>query len=248
MPHPTPSLSLSAAPRGAAYGASAIGTRAVGTRAIGTPAYGAPARPPTAASAVVEAPRPGDGTAGGPHPPALLDALLDALRSERKLVDDLAATMRRQRTAVAGDDLETVDDTVFATHRILATLGQARLRRRQLNRRLAGRDELPMQELEAAVGPQMGDPLRGARDGLQASARALAHEVDVNRRLLRHALATGDAQVRTLAGVPAGVPADGDAAASAGQPIGHVGHAGYAGGARAAAPRPGGGLLVDRTA
>jgi hypothetical protein len=140
------------------------------------------------------------GRPGGPHAPATLDALLDSLRSEQKLVTDLAETMRRQRLAVSADDLQTVDDTVFATHRLLATLGQARLRRRQINRLLGGSDEIAMAELEAIVGAQMTDALRAGRDGLRASAATLAREVDVNRRVLRDALAHGDAHVRALAG------------------------------------------------
>jgi hypothetical protein len=72
---------------------------------------------------------------------ALLDALHDALVSERKLLDDLIAQMRRQRAAVAADNIEGVDDSTFATHRILATLGQARTRRRQLNVLLGGSED-----------------------------------------------------------------------------------------------------------
>src|SRR5215207_5907568 len=68
--------------------------------------------------------------APGAHAPATLLALVDALGSERRLVDELTATMRRQRAAVAVDDLQAVDDSVFATHRLLATLGQARQRRK----------------------------------------------------------------------------------------------------------------------
>ena len=141
-----------------------------------------------------------------PVPPAALDALLDALRSERRLLDELVEIMRRQRSAVGTDDLQAVDDSVFATHRILATLGQARVRRRQINRLLVGVEELPARELDEALGEQMDDTLRGARDELQASAGVLAREVDVNRRLLRDALAGGDAQARALAGIPAAVP------------------------------------------
>jgi hypothetical protein len=144
-----------------------------------------------------------------PPPPALFDALLDALRSERKLVDDLAATMRRQRDAVAGDDLETVDDTVFATHRVLATLGQARIRRRQLNRLFTGADEVPVRTLADAACAAASDAdrvgeLRGACDGLLAGAGALAREVDVNRRILRDALAAGDRHARLLGSTGAG--------------------------------------------
>jgi FlgN protein len=143
-----------------------------------------------------------------PASAAALDALLDALRSERKLLDELVATMRRQRTAVGADDLQSVDDSVFATHRILATLGQARVRRRQINRILVGGEELQARDLDLVLGAQMTDALRTARDELQASAAVLSREVDVNRRVLRDALASGDAQARTLVGVggPLGAP------------------------------------------
>ena len=149
---------------------------------------------------------------------AARESLLDALRSERKLLDELVATLRRQRSAVGSDDLQAVDDTVFATHRILATLGQARVRRRQINRLIAGDEELPARDLDDVLGAHMDDTLRAARDELQTSAAALAREVDVNRRVLRDALAGGDAQARTLAGVPtmaAGMPS-GAAPANAG--------------------------------
>jgi hypothetical protein len=198
------------------------------------------------------------GSPGGPHAPALLDALLDALRSERKLVADLATTMRRQRAAVAADDLGTVDDTVFAIHRLLATLGQARLRRRQVNRLVGGGDDIPLRELEAVVGPQMTDAMRTARDELAASATALQQEVDVNRRVLREAIATGEAHVRVLATGSAADPEgtslqDADAgagvAAIATAPRALPARATYgAGGAPVRAPRPAGGLLVNRTA
>ncbi len=141
-----------------------------------------------------------------PLTPVTRDALLDSLRSERKLLDDLVATLRRQRSAVGTDDLQSVDDTVFATHRILATLGQARVRRRQINRLLVGADELPARALEEALGEHMDEELRGACADLQASAAVLAREVDVNRRVLRDALANGDAQARVLAGAAVPTP------------------------------------------
>lgn len=188
-PFPTPHAPHAAVPRPAAYGPGTSG-RAGGSALVrGAGPNG---------DGVARLPRPAN--PGGPHAPAVLDALLDSLRSERKLLEDLAATMRRQRTAVSGDDLQTVDDTVFATHRILATLGQARLRRKQLSRLLADVDEFPMRELESIVGPQMTDALRDARDELQASAGSLAREVDVNRRILRDALVQGEAHARVLVG------------------------------------------------
>ena len=46
----------------------------------------------------------------------------------------------------------------------------------------------------------MTPALRDARDELHNAARALSHEVALNRRILREALARGDAYARTLAG------------------------------------------------
>jgi hypothetical protein len=199
------------------------------------PTYARPAGAPSPSLSLVgeRAERPRVAVAPRPAPPAALDALLDALRSERRLLDELTATMRRQRTAVGGDDLQAVDDSVFATHRILATLGQARVRRRQINRVLAGVEELPARELDAVLGEQMTDAIRAARDELQASAGTLAREVDVNRRVLRDALAAGDSHARTLAGAPGGeAPNAMRYPSAAASPI----------------PAPAGGALIDRTA
>jgi hypothetical protein len=136
------------------------------------------------------------------HAPAVLDALHDALVTERRLLDDLVAQMRRQRTAVGADDIDGVDESVFATHRILATLGQARQRRRQLNELLGGNADMTLRELEARLGPQADDRLRDARARLQAAADTLSREVGMNRKLLREALAENTSQVRARSGVP----------------------------------------------
>jgi hypothetical protein len=124
-------------------------------------------------------------------PPTALAALTDALRSERRLLGELVGVLRQQRDAVTRDDLQTVEDTVFATHRVLRTMEEARRRRRSLNRLLGESDDLSLPELENALGSCMTDVLRHARDELEAAARTLASEVDINRRVLRRALATG---------------------------------------------------------
>ena len=134
--------------------------------------------------------------------PALLDALYDALVSERKLLDDLIAQMRRQRSAVGSDDIDGVDDSTFATHRILATLGQARTRRRQLNVLISGNQDTTLRQVEEMLGNSMDGRLRDARQRLQHSADILAREVGMNRKLLREAITSNDSQVRTLVGEP----------------------------------------------
>jgi hypothetical protein len=134
--------------------------------------------------------------------PALLDTLYDALVSERKLLDDLIAQMRHQRSAVGADDIDAVDDSTFATHRILATLGQARQRRRQLNVLLTGNEDTTLRQVEEILGARMDGRLNDARQRLQHSADVLAREVGMNRKLLREAISSNDQYVRTLVGAP----------------------------------------------
>lgn len=155
----------------------------------------------------------------GPSSSTLLEALHDALGSERRLLDDLIAQMRRQRAAVSVEDIQGVDDSTFATHRILATLGQARQRRRQLNLLLGGTEESTLSELEALLGDQVDARLREARARLQHAADMLAREVGMNRKLLREALSNNDQYVRTLVGssaTPTTYAAEGAAAPVAG--------------------------------
>jgi hypothetical protein len=127
-----------------------------------------------------------------PANPPSIDALADALASEKRLFDELIAIMHRQRSAVSSDDRQGVDDTVFATHRVLATLTEARRRRQTLNRMLGEREDLSVDSLDEVLGPRMTDSLRTVRGELQGSARILSREVRVNRRLLRTALAGAD--------------------------------------------------------
>lgn len=137
-----------------------------------------------------------------PPTTVLMEALHDALVSERRLLDDLIAQMRQQRSAVGADDIQGVDDSTFATHRILATLGQARQRRRQLNVLLGGSEDCSLTDLEQQLGELFDGRVRDARIRLQHAADLLAREVGMNRRLLREALANSDQHVRTLVGAP----------------------------------------------
>lgn len=133
-------------------------------------------------------------------PPAVLEALAGAVAAEIRLLDDLVGIMRRQRAAVGADDLQGVDDSVFAIHRVLVTLGEARRHRRALNQRLGVDEDFPLRELEDLLGERMTDPLRFARDGLRAAAQTLSHEVELNRQVLREALHSGSDLVRSLYG------------------------------------------------
>lgn len=132
--------------------------------------------------------------------PAAVDALASAVTTEIRLLEDLIGIMRKQREAVAVDDLSSVDDSVFATHRILVTLGEARRQRRSLCRFLAGTEDLALRLLDEVLGDRMTDSLRFARDGLRAVALTLSREVELNRQVLRGALSSGNDYVRALYG------------------------------------------------
>jgi hypothetical protein len=131
------------------------------------------------------------------------EMIADALAGETSLIDELIAIMLRQREAVAVNDLQAVDDSVFATHRVLGTLAESRRRRRSLSIMLGEREDLPLESLDNVLGDRMTESLRVVRSALHDSARVLSREVAINRHVLRNALAAGDTYLRTLAGAPA---------------------------------------------
>ncbi|MEP7347563.1 MAG: flagellar export chaperone FlgN [Gemmatimonadaceae bacterium] len=129
---------------------------------------------------------------------ALLEGLIDSLLTERRLVEDLTVIMLRQRAAVAAEDLQGVDDSVYAVQRVLLTLGESRKRRHTINARLGFSEDIALRDLIEVMGSAAPDALRAASRQLQNTARALAKEVGVNRQVLRESLASGDAYVRAI--------------------------------------------------
>jgi hypothetical protein len=125
--------------------------------------------------------------ASSPSPSLPIDSLADALLLERRLLDELSNVVRRQRAAVATDDLDAVSDCVFATHRMLVTLREARSHRRSIGALFGlpgGADSGGgTDSLERALGARMTPAIRAARDELHAAARALAREVAASRSL-----------------------------------------------------------------
>lgn len=127
-------------------------------------------------------------------------SLSDAMTHERSLIEQLIAVLVRQRGAVAADRLADVDDSVFATHRLLATLAEARTRRLALLSHLCQRTEPSIHELETLLGPAVTPALVAARDALREAARRLSGEVAINKSVLKHAMVTGEHLLRTLTG------------------------------------------------
>lgn len=113
-----------------------------------------------------------------------IESLAGALDAERRLLDALNAVVRRQRVAVATDDLDAVSDCVFATHRMLVTLREARSHRQSIGALIglpAGADA-GTDSLDRALGGRMTAAIRTARDQLHEAARSLAREVAATRR------------------------------------------------------------------
>ena len=147
--------------------------------------------------------------------PPMLETLLDALRSERALIEELLTIVYKQREAVAADDLAGVDDSVFGVQRVLLTLGEARKRRKAINVHLGYDEDIPLRQLVELLGPLASESLRRAQDDLQQAARSLSREVAVNRQVLREALNASDEYVRILTGNATPKIGYGEAAANA---------------------------------
>ena len=126
------------------------------------------------------------GSAKSPSPTPLspIESLAEALNAERRLLDALNAVVRRQRAAVATDDLDAVSDCVFATHRMLVTLREARSHRQSIGALigLPGGADAGTDSLDRALGARMTAAIRTARDQLHEAARSLAREVAATRR------------------------------------------------------------------
>jgi hypothetical protein len=130
---------------------------------------------------------------------SLMDGLVDTLRSERRLLDELRGIMDRQRAAIAANDLQALDDSTFDMQRVLLTLGEARKRRRTIAERLGcDPDSAPRTLAEALDTTRTGALGISCRD-LEESARSLTRDVAVNRQVLQQGLAAGEQFIRMIA-------------------------------------------------
>jgi hypothetical protein len=135
-----------------------------------------------------------------PRRETAVEVLSDVLGTERKLLEELMLVMQRQRAAVAADDLQALDDSVFATYRVLATLGEARRRRKSVNRLLGGDEDMNVNDLEDILGDRSTPDVITARNALQDAAVSLSREVDINKQVLKTAMDNGNHYVQQLFG------------------------------------------------
>lgn len=130
-----------------------------------------------------------------------VDGLIEALATESRLLAELTAILRRQREGIATDDLQVVDESVFASHRVMGTLKEAQRQRRALVEILTGTETTPLAELEEVFGERMPPDLVVARDAVQQQAQELAREIRINREVIAGAMQHGSRMIQTLRGL-----------------------------------------------
>jgi len=124
--------------------------------------------------------------------------LARALRDEHTVLADLLATLERQRRAVAEDDVDAVNDSVFAAHRLLGAYREARSRRRSAVILACGGGDGSVEDLSRSRGARLTEIERTASDALRDAARRLVDTVGVNRQLLQATMFSGDAFLHLL--------------------------------------------------
>lgn len=134
------------------------------------------------------------------HPGVGIESLGPAFERETKLLSDLLQVLKHQREAVATEDLAGVDDTIFSAQRILRTLAEARIKRRTLLEILGVDPDIPMDDLEEALGPKVTPDLRDAVQTLRGVALQLTGELEVNRQVLNGAMESGENLIKVLGG------------------------------------------------
>lgn len=132
------------------------------------------------------------------HTAGSIVALAESLRDEARMFDTLADILRSLRDAVASDDIDAMDQSVFATHRLHVNLGEAHKRRRQLNQLLGETGDLSVIVIADFFGGNVPREVGAAADRLAAAGRAVQREVALNRRVLRDAILSADRVARAV--------------------------------------------------
>jgi hypothetical protein len=130
-------------------------------------------------------------------------SLAESLGVESRLLTQLVEILEEQREGVARDDVQQVDDSVHAAHRVLQTLGEARSRRQTLVHLLTDRRDITVNELDEALGPHMTTELSERSRELEQVARSVSEQVALNRSVLTRAIQSGNEYVQRLMGTSA---------------------------------------------
>jgi hypothetical protein len=130
-------------------------------------------------------------------------ALVASMGREAAIARQLQQQLELLRTAVATADADTLEAATLAVGRIALALDEARRQRGALVRQLGGSDDLTLSELDSSLPAECGEEFRQARASLRAAAEAAAREASIAQRVLRRAIASGDAFLQQLFSVSA---------------------------------------------
>ena len=119
----------------------------------------------------------------------LVAHLIDAMGTEKRLLDELRRLTQMQRDAVARSDCASLDDATFGIQRVLQTLAEAGRRSRMITSRLGGASRMPLAEAVESLGLDPTPELLDAWNSLREASRLMEEELNGNRALLDDALA-----------------------------------------------------------
>lgn len=146
-------------------------------------------------------------------------SLAESLDGEARLLEQLVDVLRDQREGVGEDDVEKVDDSVQAAHRIMQTLGEARRRRETLVHLLTDRRDVRISALPEVLGSRITEELARCRDQLDTVARRVSAEVALTRSVLTEAIDLNGRYVKRLLGqAPTSYSGDGRSSGGASTP------------------------------
>jgi hypothetical protein len=99
----------------------------------------------------------------------LTEHLMDAYRSEQRLLEDLARLLLQQRAALASEDHEALDDATFGIQRVMQSLTEAGRRPRLITSQFRGAGDDSPVDLVEALGLPATSELLAARDELRVT-------------------------------------------------------------------------------
>lgn len=130
-----------------------------------------------------------------------LPVLIDALNSEAEEIANLTSSIEDQRVAIEQDKIDKIDESVFAIHRILLTLSEAKRHRIEVATLMGIDDpEGGLSMLERLHQYENSADLYNAVTRLRASATSLSKLVRINRSILREALTQNERHAAAVLG------------------------------------------------
>jgi flagellar biosynthesis/type III secretory pathway chaperone len=133
----------------------------------------------------------------GPPDPARCTELAGAFATESRLIRRLTQSVLDQRDAIASNEIAHVEASVFALQRILQTLAQAKVNRRNLLE-IVGWADVGLEDLPATAGDAFTAELSVARDELLEAVMHLRRELTLNGEILTTVISGGQEFLRAL--------------------------------------------------